>query len=155
MKVYEVMTTNVISIKKDSTILDAIKKMKDKDVGFLIIEENKEALGIITDRDIVIALAKEISTNTNITKIMKKYVITVNQNEEIEKASDIMGYMQIKRLVATNDENKITGVLSISDILRYPFLEECALETIVEISYNYSTKNNEYDKTLQTNAFIL
>lgn len=154
MKVSEVMTTKVISIKKDDTILNAMKVMREKDVGFLIVEENKKALGVITDRDIVLALAKEISTNTNISKIMKKYVITVNLNEEISNASDVMGYMQVHRLVVTNDTDEIVGILSLTDLARHPLTEEVALETLIEISYSYPTKYLETDNILQTNAYI-
>ena len=38
---------------------------------------------------------------------MKKYVITASEETELEKATDIMGYMQIRRLVVVNNENKI------------------------------------------------
>ena len=154
MKVYEVMTRNCICIKKENTILDAMKVMRDKNIGFLIVEENDEAMGIITDRDIVLTLSKEISVNTNITKVMKKYVITVNENEELSTATDVMGYMQVRRLVVVDNNNKLMGVLSISDLLRYPLVEELALETLIEISYDYPTYSDAIDKTFQTSAFI-
>lgn len=154
MKVFEVMTPIVITIKKDSTILNAMKIMKDKDVGFLIIEEDNKPIGVITDRDIVLTLAKEISPNTNISKVMKKYVITVNLNEDISNASDIMGYMQVRRLVVVNDSEDIVGILSLTDLARCPLTDEIALETMIEISYTYPTKKVENDKIYQTNAFI-
>ena len=80
MKVFEVMTKQVVTIKKEKTILEAMKIMRDKDIGFLIIEENDEAIGVITDRDIVLSLSKEIKTTTPINKIMKKYIITIYYN---------------------------------------------------------------------------
>ena len=63
MKVSDVMKKDIITITKEATILEAIKIMKDKNIGFLIIKENNEAIGVITDRDIVLILAKEISIN--------------------------------------------------------------------------------------------
>lgn len=154
MKVKEVMSKGAITITKDETILDAMKVMRDKDIGFLIIAQDDEALGIITDRDIILALSKEISVNTNITKVMKKYVITVKESDELTTATDTMGYMQIKRLVVIDDDNKIKGVLSLSDLLRYPLAEDLALETMVEISYDYPTKNDQSDIIFQTSAYI-
>ena len=154
MKVFEVMTTTVITINKDATILDAMKIMKDKEVGFLVIEDDKKAIGVITDRDIVLSLAKEISPNTNISKIMKKYVITVNLNEDVSNASDIMGYMQVKRLVVINENDDIVGVLSLTDLARCPLTEEIALETLIEISYTYPTKYLETDNLFQISAYI-
>ena len=154
MKVSEVMTARVISIKKESSILDVMKLMKDKNVGFVIIEEDNEAIGVITDRDIVLSLSKEISFHTNITKIMRKYVITINEKTSASEASDIMGYMQVRRLVVVNDLNKILGVLSLSDLARCTLTEDLALETLIEISYDYPTKNFENDNLFQISAYI-
>lgn len=154
MKVFDVMKSNVFTLKKENTILDVMKMMKEKDIGFVIIEENNEAIGIITDRDIILSLAKEISVNTAIAKIMKKYVITIKETDDVTIASDMMGYMQVRRLVVTDDDNKISGVISITDLLRHSLTEESALEAMVEISYNYSTKDESNDIILQTKAFI-
>lgn len=155
MKVFEVMTKKIISIKEENTILDAMKLMRETDLGFLVIKEDKKAIGVVTDRDIVLQLAKEISISTKINKIMKKYVITVNQNEDASIASDIMGYMQVKRLVVVDDNDNMVGIITLADLLRHPLTEELALESMIEISYNYPTNNDKEDKTIQTNAFIL
>lgn len=154
MKVSEVMTAKVISIKKECSILDVMKIMKEKNVGFVVIEEDNEAIGVITDRDIVLSLSKEISYNTNIVKVMKKYVVTINDDENVSTASDTMGYMQIRRLVVVNENNKIVGVLSLSDLAKCSLTEELALETLIEISYDYPTKNLENDNLFQISAYI-
>ena len=154
MKVLDVMKKNVIKVKKENSILEVIKIMKDKNIGFLIIEENDEAIGVITDRDIIISMAKEISVNTRVEKIMKKYVITINKESDASTASDMMGYMQVRRLVVVDDNNKIAGVLSLTDLASNPETEELALETLVEISYNYPTKNDTSDNILQVSAYI-
>ena len=122
--------------------------------GYQIIEENDEAIGVITDRDITISMAKEISVNTRVEKIMKKYVITINKESDASTASDMMGYMQVRRLVVVDDNNKIAGVLSLTDLASNPETEELALETLIEISYNYPTKNDTSDNILQVSAYI-
>ena len=155
MKLFEAMNKNVITVKKEVTILDVMRLMREKEIGFLIIEEDNEAVGVITDRDIVLSLSREISLTTPINKIMKKYVITASEETELEKATDIMGYMQIRRLVVVNNENKIIGILSTSDLLSNPLTENLALDTLIEISYNFPTKCEETEGLLQTNVFIL
>ena len=154
MKVLDVMNKKVVTIKKDTSILDAMKVMRERNVGFLIIEEDNEALGIITDRDIVLILSKEISINTQVHKVMKKYVITIDEESEASIASDMMGYMQIRRLVVINKDNKIHGVISLSDLASTSQTEELALEALIEISYNYPTNTDEVDKFLQVSAYI-
>jgi CBS domain-containing protein len=155
MKLFEAMNKNVITVKKEVTILDVMRLMREKEIGFIIIEEDNEAVGVITDRDIVLSLSREITVTTPINKIMKKYVITASEETELEKATDIMGYMQIRRLVVVNNENKIVGILSTTDLLSNPLTENLALDTLIEISYNFPTKCEETEGLLQTNVFIL
>ena len=155
MKLFEAMNKNVITVKKEVTILDVMRLMREKEIGFIIIEEDNEAVGVITDRDIVLSLSREISLTTPINKIMKKYVITASEETELEKATDIMGYMQIRRLVVVNNEKKIVGILSTTDLLSNPLTENLALDTLIEISYNFPTKREETEGLLQTNVFIL
>ena len=155
MKLFEAMNKNVITVKKEVTILDVMRLMREKEIGFIIIEEDNEAVGVITDRDIVLSLSREISLTTPINKIMKKYVITASEETELEKATDIMGYMQIRRLVVVNNENKIVGILSTTDLLSNPLTENLALDTLIEISYTFPTKCEETEGLLQTNVFIL
>ena len=154
MKVKDVMKKDVITTKKDTTILEAMKIMREKNIGFLIVEENNEAIGVITDRDVVLILSKEISINTNIGKVMKKYVITTNMDTDISTASDTMGYMQVRRLVVVDDNNKICGILSLTDLASNTQTENLALETLIEISYNFPTKNDNPTEILQVSAYI-
>ena len=154
MKVRDVMKNDIITITKETTILETMKIMRDKNIGFLVVEENNEAIGVITDRDIVLALSKEISTNTTIIKIMKKYVIKINLDEDISIASDMMGYMQVRRLVVVDDNNEVCGVLSLTDLATNTQTENLALETLIEISYNFPTKVDKTQDLLQVSAYI-
>ena len=138
MKVYELMQKNVFTVKPTDSIKKTIEKMKLYNLGFIVIEEDKIPLGVITDRDLLFAIDREINLNTPIEKVMKKYVVTINQNDDISDASDIMGYLQIRRLVVTNDFGKITGVISVADLVKNVFSEEYGYEAITEISYDFS-----------------
>lgn len=151
MRVADVMSKNIKSVNKEATILDVMKLMRNDDVGFVIIIEDNKPLGIITDRDILLILAKELSTSTNICKVMKKYIISIHQNDDIGTASDTMGIMQVRRLVVLDDFNNVVGVIGLSDIARNSFCEEYALSALIEISYDYSTKK---ESPLQISAYI-
>ena len=154
MKVRDVMKKDIITVTKETTILETMKVMRDKNIGFLIVEENNEAIGVITDRDIVLILSKEVSTNTPILKVMKKYVISINLDEDISIASDMMGYMQVRRLVVVDNNNEACGVLSLTDLATNTQTENLALETLIEISYNYPTKIDKAQDLLQVSAYI-
>ena len=154
MKVYEIMSSNVITITQDKTILDTMKIMKNKNVDFLIIVDEEKIIGSITAWDIILNLSKELSSSTSIKKIMKKYVLTINENIDVIEASDLMGRCLTKKLAVINDEKNLVGVLTLSDIAKNELTEEYALDALIEISCANSTNYNSFDNIEQISAFI-
>lgn len=138
------MSHHVQTLVPTSTIMDACKKMRETDCGFLVIvDQQRNIVGVITDRDIVLKLAQGYSLDTALQDVMKKNVITVNQDALPEDASDVMGNMQVKRLVVVDSKHQLVGVLSLSDLARNVLLEEYALEALTEISYDLSTSEEK------------
>lgn len=154
MKIYEIMSSKVVTLSKNNSILDAMKAMKKNNISFLIIEENKKILGSITEHDIFLNLTKELSVSTNIEKIMKKYVLTINENDHIIEASDLMARCLTTKLAVIDNDRNLVGVLTLSDIARNELTEEYALEVLVEISLENSTNFASFDKNEQMSAFI-
>lgn len=152
MIVKDVMSRLVISVSKDTSILDVMKIMKEENLGFIVVKENKKAVGLITDRDIVLSLTTIYKLTDPISKIMKKHIISIDQHSHINDASDLLGNMQIKRLVVTNEQNELCGVMSIADLARHVLLEDNALEALTEISYDFNTNN---DSLLHIETYML
>lgn len=142
MIVKDIMTRNVITTNKDSSILDVMKLMREFNLGFIVVIENNKPVGIITDRDIVISLSLTYKLTDYISSIMKKHIISINEYSEINDASDLLGNMQIRRLLVLNDSNDLVGILSIADLARHVLLEDNALEALTEISYDFNSNND-------------
>ena len=153
MKIYEIMQRNIHSVSPSSSIKETINLMKKENIGFVVITEDKLPVGVITDRDLLMVIGKEINMDTPIEKVMKKYVIFVNQNDDVSDASDIMGYLQVRRLVVVNDFGHLVGIISVADLVRNVYTEEYGYEAITEISYDFSTPNDTTDKLLQISAY--
>lgn len=135
MKVKELMTKKVITIDKEDSIINAAKKMKDHDIGILvIINEKRDVLGVITDRDIVIRSIARGNINTTVDEVMTHDSIRINKNEEIVKALETMGDYQIKRLVVVDDDLKLVGIISLSDLALGKYTNKLVNETLYEIS---------------------
>lgn len=154
MKVYEIMSSNVITINQDSTILDAMKLMKKHNISFLIITLDDKILGSISEHDIFLNLTKELSTSTSIGKIMKKYVLTIGEDDDIIEASDLMARCLTTKLAVIDNDRNLVGVLTLSDIAKNEMTEEYALDALIEISSINSTNFFEYDTKEQISAFI-
>lgn len=117
MIISDVMNKNVVVAKSDVTIKEASKVMSQYNIGSLIILKDNEIMGIITDTDIVRALAKDMDADTTIMEeIMSKKVVTIEPEKTIEDAVDLMVKHKIKRLPVV-EEGKIKGIITATDII--------------------------------------
>lgn len=139
------MTRSIVYGDINDTIYDISKKMKEYDIGFVPIIDNKKMVGIITDRDIVV---NNIYSETNdIKDLIHKNIITVDKNKNINDAALIMKKNKVKRLVVTDDK-KIVGIISLSDIAPKlnPQIFLDVFTTIYEINRNDDKFNTDIDE---------
>ncbi len=134
MLVKEVMTKNVVTIDKEQSVLDAANLYKKHKVGCLIVKENEECIGIITERDIIerTICNKMPPETTKVKDIMSSDVITIHYLERLDKASKIMIINNIKKLpVIKNGE--IVGIITVTDISKArPDLSERFMDSWVK-----------------------
>ncbi len=118
-KVKGVMTKNVITTKKEATIKELTQIMASKNIGSVIIVDDKgEPIGIVTERDIIKALGRGLGIDTKAEEIMSRPLITVNENTGVHDALQLMILKNIRHLVVVNDNNKMTGIASIRDLVK-------------------------------------
>ena len=140
MKIKDIMSKKLITCSPDDNILFVSNLMNAWDVGFILIMNNDELYGVVTDRDLVCDMANELS---QIKSYATKNVITIDENEDITKALKLMKTHKIKRLVITN-HREITGVLSLSDILMTNKHQDMILDTIKTI-YEINRNDNYFN----------
>ena len=137
MKIADVMTPNPEWIRPETTLEDAACKMCDLDTGFLPVGDGKRLLGIITDRDITIrAVAEGLDTATaHVEDVMTPTVIYCYEDQNVEKAADLMAEKQVRRLIILNRDKKLTGVVSLGDVCVRCGDHEMAGDVLEDISY--------------------
>ena len=121
MKVQEIMTSKVESIKPTATLRTAALIMKDLEIGSLLIAEDDQLLGIITDRDIscfAIAMGHDLNS-TPVEKVMTKDVATCFDDADISDAAQLMEDKHVRRLAVLRHDNSMAGFLSVDDLARY------------------------------------
>jgi len=121
MKVSDILKakgSNVYSITSGLTVLEALKVMGEKNIGALLVIENEELLGIISERDYArkIVLKGKSSSDTLVKEIMTENVISVSPDDKIEKCMELMSGKKIRHLPVLID-NKVNGVISITDVV--------------------------------------
>lgn len=111
------MSCPVVTILPRKTVLDAAKLLSMKDIESLIVSWGDEAVGIITEKDIVRrVVANELSYSTKIADIMSSPVITINVEKTGEEAMRLMREEEVKRLPVV-ERGKIVGIITATDLL--------------------------------------
>ncbi|HHZ17956.1 MAG TPA: CBS domain-containing protein [Acholeplasmataceae bacterium] len=147
MKVKEIMTKKVVTAKKSDRISQVAKLMTDYDIGMVvIINDTRDILGVVTDRDIVVrGICKGISADEPVEKVMTNHCVSIRRDESAVKALEMMGEYQVRRIVVTNEENKLAGVISLGDFA----MVKTTNKLVNEILYEISIPNPQREKPLK------
>jgi CBS domain-containing protein len=138
MRINQIMTKNLETLPPNTSIQKIAEEMEKLDCGFMPITENEKLVGVVTDRDIVLrVLAKGKDPHTTQAKevMTQDSCCCVRGNQEVEEAADEMCKNQIRRLVVTDENDKICGVLSLGDIAtrcKDPDLDADIIESVSE-----------------------
>ncbi len=118
MLVKEVMMPKAEWVDPKTTLLEAAKRMRDKDIGSLLVGENDKIIGMVTDRDIACrGVAQDLGpANTPVRKVMSERIIWCFDDQEIEKAAHLMENKKVRRLAVMNREKRMVGFLSVDDL---------------------------------------
>jgi CBS domain-containing protein len=116
----EIMTHDFISTSIRSTVDEASKIMVENNIGCLpvFLDEECRLGGIITERDVISSVA-ELPVEEKVSDYMTKNVITVNDKSNLFDCLKKMIEANIRRIPAVNDEEKLAGLITASDILKY------------------------------------
>ena len=114
------MQHNCAWIDLDQTILEAAKAMHQHRVGFLpVCDQGKKAIGVLTDRDIVTrVVAQEVSLDQKVGTVASTALLTCDIGDDIQKALAIMKHHQIQRIICTDAEGNLAGVLGLATLAR-------------------------------------
>ena len=114
--VKDIMTRVLISVDPSTTIYQ-VAKMMEQGVGAIIVKEDNLPKGIVTDRDFAIKIAvNKLPLNTPVHKVASYPLQTINSNESILVAADLMSTKKIRKLVVVND-GKVAGIITSTDIV--------------------------------------
>lgn len=118
MKLKDIMTLQVETLRPDSTLKEAADKMRSLNVGALPICENDRIVGIVTDRDLTVrGIAKGCDPATDkVSQIMTRDVICGFEEQSVKEAASIMEEKQIRRMPVLDRDQRVIGIVSLGDL---------------------------------------
>jgi CBS domain-containing protein len=115
--VSDVMTTNLVKLDADATVLDAARRMRDSAIGDVLVTDDGKLRGIVTDRDLVVrCLADEKDANrVHLGELLSSDLITLSPDDGFDDAVQLMNDHAVRRLPVVKGE-EVVGIVSIGDL---------------------------------------
>ena len=116
--------STIWSIIPDTSLREALSLLAEKDVGALLVLEDGKAVGIFSERDYArqMVIHDDITINTPIKELMTHPIFYVTPEQTIDECMTLMTQKRFRHLPVM-DGDKLVGVLSIGDIVKYLILE--------------------------------
>lgn len=113
------MSRDLSVITEDTTVKQAAGQMHDQRIGSLLVKKGDDFSGIITETDVVRAVAeRDDVAEASVVHVMSSPILTVEKKLSPHYARDLMANKSIRHLAVT-DDGKIVGILSARDLLAY------------------------------------
>ena len=111
------MSRDLLSVEPSLTLTEVAKRMVDKDVGAVLVIEGERLVGILTERDVLRAVARGIDDSTAVADYMTRNPETLEPDESTEHAAVLMIHGGFRHLPVTEGD-EVVGMLSIRDLMR-------------------------------------
>lgn len=114
--VRDLLKGDPVTVEASATVEEAAKLMDEKDIGNVLVVENDEVQGIVTDRDIVVrVIAKGNGPDASVREACSTDVETIAPDTSIDEAIQKMEQGNVRRLPVV-DDGKPVGVISLGDL---------------------------------------
>ncbi len=115
--VQDVMTTDPVALDASEPVLEAAKRMKDHDIGDVIVVDGGQVCGVVTDRDIVVRVLADgrDASQTPLGDVCSRDLATVSPSDDLTAAGDLMRERAVRR-VPVVENGKPVGIVSIGDL---------------------------------------
>jgi CBS domain-containing protein len=111
------MSTELLTVAPDDTVAEVAKRMVAKDVGAVLVYEDDRLSGILTERDILRAVADGLDDATRVRDRMTANPETLDADDTTEHAAVLMIHGGFRHLPVV-EQGAVVGVLSIRDLMR-------------------------------------
>lgn len=136
MKVFDVMTTNVVTADSLETINDAVGRMVDRDVGCIVVVHKDAVAGIITKGDVLKkAYLTSLDPKKTLTRdVMTTPVVAINVDASLEDAAKLMTQKHVSKLPVLRDR-KLVGIITSTDVIRAEPMQVKYLQELVRARF--------------------
>jgi CBS domain-containing protein len=120
MKLSDLFAKKVITAGAGDTLASVAHQMQEHNVGTVVIVEDQRPVGIVTDRDLALALgAQGVAPQAPVQKEMASHVRTIPDDAGIYTATKYMRDCEVRRLPVVDGDGRLVGIVSLDNLLRF------------------------------------
>jgi len=121
LKAEDVMTRDVITVKQDTPIYEAMVIMRTNDItGMPVIDEDMNLVGVITEKDVLkLFFTEGYSQNKTVDFFMTRPAVSFGEDESLESVCDFLMAKYFRRVPVVSTKGKLVGIISRPDIIDY------------------------------------
>jgi CBS domain-containing protein len=119
MKIQDIMTREPRTCSPATNLAEAAALMLGGDCGILPVVADGKLVGVVTDRDMYIALATRNGRASDVTvgEVAQMPVFTCGLDDDVHTALDAMREHRVRRLPVTGPGGEVSGIVSLNDIV--------------------------------------
>ena len=120
MKLSDIFSKFVVTAERQETLGAVALRMQEHNVGMVVVVEDERPVGIVTDRDLALALgAQGVSLQAPVQKVMTHHVLAIPEDTSIFTATQFMREREVRRLPIVDREDRLVGIVTLDDLLRF------------------------------------
>jgi len=121
LKAKEIMTTNVVSVTKETPIYEAMELLIENEItGMPVVDEEMNLIGVITEKDCLrLFYGDDEEKNKKVRHFMTQPAVHYNENDSLRTICDFMMINYFRRIPVTTKKGKVVGILSRPDVIKY------------------------------------
>src|SRR6185436_10625479 len=130
----EFMSSYLETISAGDSVKNAAARMRAFDLGCLLVRDDQELVGVITDRDITVRVtaAGKNARTTAVSEVMSPGIICCSEDQDVDEVARMMEINQLHRLVLIDRDGHPTGIVSLGDLARHDY-ENLAARILIAI----------------------
>ena len=119
MKIEEIMVKNIITLQRDISAYDAVRIMNKNRIGCLVVVDNDQIVGILTERDMLERVLEKCKNpkETRVSEIMTGGIMVGKPDMEIADAARLLFEKNVKKLPIVEGK-RLVGLVTLTDVAR-------------------------------------
>jgi acetoin utilization protein AcuB len=117
MRVYEVMSKAVETVKPKVAASEAKTRMKQRNIHHLVVTNGAKLEGVVSERDLGGAKLPKVLGKFTVSDLMSTPAITVTTRTTLRRAATLMKGRSLGSLIVTSANGKLAGIVTVSDLL--------------------------------------